>query len=312
MTKIPEELKHVKRVLQETEGLPSDNNHDPSNIIFYNGRYYLWYTQHRNDRPYDHFADCKICCAVSEDGKHWKNAGDALLPSKEGWDCAGVLTANVMAHNGKFYLFYTGVGEAFAEGKTKKRCCGLAAADTPDGEFVRISREPVFQWDVPGKWDDQAVDDISVLFWKGKWRIYYKGNSELEQDADKTMLGVAVSDRMEGPYERYEGNPLIRGHAFAIWPYQSGLCLLSGLKHDIGKIYGEDWHDPTGVQYLYYSEDGIHFEPCCEFANRAAGIYVPTDEQERKDIANYWGVGVDTLDTHKKRYLYRFGFDKLN
>lgn len=298
MIKIPEELKRVKQILQETEGLPSDNNHDPSNVIFYNGCYYLWYTQHRNDRPYDHFADCKICCAVSEDGEHWRNV----------WDCAGVLTANVIAYNGKFYLFYTGVGEAFANGETEKRCCGLAVADRPEDTFVRVSETPVFQWDMLGKWDDQAVDDISILFWKGKWRIYYKGCNERETDPDKTMLGMAVADKLEGPYERYEGNPLIRGHAFAIWPYQSGLCLLSGLKHDIGKIYGEDWNDPTGVQYLYYSEDGVHFEPCCEFPNRAAGIYVPADIEGQKEISNYWGIGVKTHDTHKKRYLYRFGF----
>ena len=59
---------------------------------------------------------------------------------------------------------------------------------------------------------------------------------------------------------------------------------------------------------LLPSKDGIHFEPCCEFPNRAAGIYVLADIEEQKEISNYWGIGVKTHDTHKKRYLYRFGF----
>ena len=51
---------------------------------------------------------------------------------------------------------------------------------------------------------------------------------------------------------------------------------------------------------LLPSKDGIHFEPCCEFPNRAAGIYVLADIEEQKEISNYWGIGVKTHDTHKK------------
>lgn len=32
---VPQELKRVSRAAHPTEGLPADNNHDPSNIIFY-------------------------------------------------------------------------------------------------------------------------------------------------------------------------------------------------------------------------------------------------------------------------------------
>ena len=134
-----------------------------------------------------------------------------------------------------------------------------------------------------------------------------------EPDGDKTMLGLAWADTITGPYHRYEGNPVIRGHAFSVWPYQDGLCLLSGLKHreGEGRIYGDDWNDPEGVQYLYYSDDGIHFEPCAPLPNRASGICIPEGE-DRKDITKYWGVSVATRDTHKKRYIERFDFVKKN
>lgn len=307
---IPQELFRVKRKAVETVNLPSDNNHDPSNILLYGGRYYLWYTQHVHDKPYDHFANCKIMCCISEDGYRWEDGRDALLPSEAGWDCSGVLTANVIHHENRFYMFYTGVGTEFTEGKTTQRCCGLAVAEQPDGLFRRLSQEPVLRWEEPGSWADEAVDDIGAVRINGKWMIYFKGSRLDEPEADKTMLGVAYADNIMGPYRRYEGNPVIRGHASSIWPYKDGLCLLSGLKHKEGegKIYGGDWNDPLGVQYLYYSDDGIHFTPCAEFPNRASGICIP-QEIERDDITKYWGVSVATKDTFKRRFIERFDFE---
>ena len=49
--KLPKELLEVERKTVETVNLPSDNNHDPSNILYDQGTYYLWYTQHDNERP---------------------------------------------------------------------------------------------------------------------------------------------------------------------------------------------------------------------------------------------------------------------
>lgn len=308
--KIPHELMKVKRKTVETVNLPADNNHDPSNILFYRGTYYLWYTQHDNNRPYDHFADCKIMCCTSTDGYHFEDGKDALLPSEDGFDCSGVLTANVIYHDHRFYMFYTGVGTEFAEGKTTRRCCGLAVSDTPDGVFERLASNPVLMWEDEGGFADEAVDDISAVYYKGRWLIYFKGSSLTEPDADKTMLGLAYADDITGPYRRYGGNPVIRGHASSVWPYKDGLCLLTGLKHKEGegKIYGDDWDDPEGIQYLYYSDDGIHFTPCAEFPNRASGICIPQG-QDREDITKYWGVSVATKDSFRKRYIERFNIE---
>lgn len=306
---IPQELLTISRRNVETVNLPSDNNHDPSNILYVNGKYYLWYTQHLHGRPYDHYVDCKIMYCTSEDGYYWTNGKNALLPSEEGWDCRGVLTANVVAYGGRYYMFYTGVGVEFAEGRTSKRCCGIAVSDSPDGLFCRIGTEPVLQWGEDGCWDDEAVDDVSAIYWNGRWMIYYKGSTLTDQDADHTQLGLAYADAITGPYVRHENNPLIRGHAFSIWPHKGGLCLLTGLKHkkDEGSIYAGDWNDPKGVQYLYYSDDGIHFETCAPVNNRASGIYVPEGENGN-DIRNFWGVSVATRDRHLKRYIEKFNF----
>ena len=45
---IPKELIEVtdREVYVEVLDVPDKHHHDPSNIIQYNGKYYLWYTQH--------------------------------------------------------------------------------------------------------------------------------------------------------------------------------------------------------------------------------------------------------------------------
>ena len=307
---VPQELKHVCRVIHPTQGLPADNNHDPSNIVFYKGRYYLWYTQHMRQEPYGHFAGCKIMCVTSPDGEHWGEPADALLPGAAGsWDEGGVLTANVVYTEGRYYMWYIGVPKGYSDENELPRSCGWAAAATPDGPFVRGTRMPAIGPGAPGEWDDFAVDDITALYWKGEWRIYYKGTSRAQRDPDLTQVGFAQAPSITGPYRRNEHNPVIRGHAFSVWPYQNGLLLLTGLKdraHE-GYIYRGDWNDPRGKQYLYYSEDGIAFEPCCEFENRASGIFVPPGEAA-EDIRNYWGVTVNTRDAHLGRYIERFDF----
>ena len=309
---IPEELRKIRRVDVESRGLPADNNHDPSNIILKDGLYYLWYTQHRNDCAYDHYTDCKIMCTTSPDGENWSPGVDALLPGPDGaWNDAGVLTANVNFYNGKYYMFYTGVRRDYAQPDTGQLWqCGIAVADHPKGPFQRMLDHPVLTRGPEGAWDDRSTDDVTALRRDGKWWVYYKGVSSTTASADDTKIGVAFGDEITGPFtDRYEGGALIRGHAFALWPYREGYLLLSGLKHDIGHIYGGDWNDPVGVQYLYYSDDGIHFEPACEFSNRACGIYWPEDPALRNDLRNCWGVSVSTKDQHWKRYLQRFRFD---
>lgn len=303
---VPSELKRVRRKTVATVGLPCDNNHDPSNIIRHDGRYYLWYTQHLHGRPYDHFNDCVIMVTTSEDGIVWNEGRVALAPSEKGWDDGGVLTANVFKYDSMFYMWYIGVGKDYDGGC---RDCSLVRATSPDGPFERFLDTPILVHGKPGSWNDNSVDDVSTLFFRNRWLTYFKGMSFARNDGDLSMIGRASSDSPLGPYALYAGNPIIRGHAFSIWNYRNGLLLLSGLKDKEGEgfIYKGDWNDTRGHQYLYYSDDGIDFIPCAEFENRASGIYVPEGEAANW-IENYWGVSVKSTNGHYGRYIERFDF----
>lgn len=306
---IPEELSKVERMAMPTTGLPQDNNHDPSNIIKYNGRYYFWYTDHIAGQPYNHFDHCRIMMTTSPDGIKWDKGIVALVPSETGWDNGGVLTANVFKYNDKYYMWYIGVGRNY---NNEPRNCNIAVADSPDGPFTRLGDNPILFHGKPGSWNDSSVDDVSTIYFNGKWMTYFKGMTYAKDDGDFSMLGVAFSETPFGPYKYYEGNPIIRGHAFSVWTYKNGVLLLSGLKdkENEGYMYRGNWEDPNGHQYLYFSTDGLNFKPVAEFENRASGIYIP-EGNDGEWIGNYWGVSVKSRNGHSGRYIEKFGF-KVN
>lgn len=299
-----EELMRIKQVWTKTEGLPDDNNHDPSNILFADGTYYLWITQHDNGRPFCGFKYCRIMYTTSKDGYSWEPLKDALLPSEKDWDSCGVLTANVLLYNRKYYMFYTGVDEGY-DVTHEDRYVGIAVSDSPVGPWKRIPPEPVIGPSREG-FDSNSADDVTVIPRDGKFWMYYKGMYP-GQDGNFTEVGVAFADNIEGPYVRYGNNPLIVGHAFAIWPYKDGYLYLSGRKDtDEGRAYNDhpNWIDPVGTQSLFWTEDGIHFEACCPFENRAPGIFAGSET----DITKCWGVSVKTRNKGMGRYVERFDF----
>lgn len=323
---IPKELGHVKQVFTPTQGLPDDNNHDPSNIIYYRGKYYLWYTQHINGLPYDGFLNCKIMCKTSKDGYNWSEGSDALLASSSGWDDGGVLTANILLWQGRYYLCYTGVSKQFSvfseinpicnleSAQTVEHAalikygvsCGLAVADTPDGPWERLPQNPLAVPSGHG-WDAHCADDITIIPRDDGFYMYYKGMYR-GQDGNDSQVGYAFSKTLAGPYMRMCDEPLVRGHAFALWPYKQGWLYLGGVmdKQGEGRVYNDHptWENYEGSQSLFWSQDGLHFVPCASIANRAAGIYVG----DQSDLTKCWGVTVKTQDTYKGRYIERFDF----
>lgn len=106
---------------------PEHERHDPSNIIRYDDKYYVWFTEHtKASFGYD---TCYVMYATSTDGCDWRIEGKALSAGGPGdWDERYAYTAHVVPHDGKYYLFYTG-----KRAESSKPCIGYAVADTPEG-----------------------------------------------------------------------------------------------------------------------------------------------------------------------------------
>ncbi len=292
ISSIPPELKSPNRRRVQTEGMPDDNNHDPSNIIFYKGRYYCWYTEHFRDK-YKPFIGTRIRLMTSEQGDTWSDQGVVLGPDENtSWDAKGALTPYVVPNGEHYYMFYTAVPEGFRAPRKTHRTVSIAVAraTTPGGPWKRLHSGPVFEPAEEG-WDRQHVDDANLVRRNGTWWLYYKGFTQ-DDAPSETRIGVATSENLTGPYRRHSENPVLKGHAFSAWKHREGVGLIAG-KH--------------GKQVVFWAHDGIDFRPAGPFPNVSTGVFCPRNFQDGSNPDGIsWGIDTTRAST---RALFRFRCD---
>ena len=136
---------YTRFLYEPVEGLGYErgiNRRDPSSIIYYNDKFYVWYT--RNTSTTSKWLDADIWYATSVDGKKWTEIGPAVERGPEGsWDDWSVFTCNIFVANNKYYLTYQ--AETKTHNPEKKQGCGInvvamAKADTPDGPWVKLDQ----------------------------------------------------------------------------------------------------------------------------------------------------------------------------
>jgi hypothetical protein len=294
---IPAELFTPDKTIVETTGLPADDRHDPSNIIYHRGTYYMWCTHHvvTEDQPYDAFQHTQIHLYTSQDGLHWRDQGLALEKGGKGdLDEKGALTAYVVPHEKKFYMFYSAIPGTFDNALTSKRGISAAIADRPEGPWEKTGKKILWAGD-DGCWDELMAGDANLIRKDGKWWFYYK-SKQFGASALETMLGLAIGDSLLGPYRKHEANPLMKAHAFSAWKHRDGIALVGGRNAE---------------QHVFWSTDGIHFQKAGPFQNKSTGFFCPanfTDRENEQGVS--WGVDV-TLTSPRR--IFRFDCDlKVN
>lgn len=269
---------------------------DPSNVIKVGDTYYVWVSW----RPLDvHLYNSVIHYATSKDGKKWEQKGLALGKGPEGsWDDWGVLTPYVAEANGRFYMFYTGADRNFLKGSGN--AIGLAVADKPEGPWARVFDKPVLAPSGnPKDWDSNINDDAHVIKREGKYWLYYKGHPRGRQWT-LTQQGVAIADKIEGPYVKYEGNPVIKsGHCVCVWPHNEGVAA-------IADIPGE----------ILWAKDGLHFVVVNKEVWRGGAGPGPYDPDAHNDTKSgggiTWGIiqmGDPSADNKGRNVCARFDLD---
>jgi len=223
-----------KKTMSLEEGIgfddPEHSMQDPSNVIKVGDTYYAWVSW----RPVNvHVYNSVIRYITSKDGRHWELKGEALGKGPEGsWDAYGVLTPYVAQVNGRFYMFYTGSDINWPKGTGNS--IGLAVADSPDGPWTRVSDKPVL---TPSHdktdWDSHINDDAHLIVRDGKYWLYYKGHPN-GRPWYQTQQGVAIADKIEGPYVKYVGNPVLKsGHCVCVWPHKGGVAAIADMPGEI-------------------------------------------------------------------------------
>jgi predicted GH43/DUF377 family glycosyl hydrolase len=291
---IPIELRNPTKSVVPTTGFrkgPEMEHHDPSNVVFHAGEYFVWFTELHKDT--DGFRAGYINYATSPNGLHWHVRGIALdKGAADGPDAQGVLTPYVVPTGGKWYLFFLAADGAFNDPRHDSRGIWLAEADSPHGPWAKRLESPILWPGEEGEWDELCCDDPNVIFREGKWWLYYKGRQRGSRRMNSST-GLALADSITGPYEKHPRNPLMSGHAASAWVHRDGVAAVGGEA------------DPPEAQRIRWSEDGVHFVEAGHFPNKSTGFFCPEDFEAGVNMRGVtWGI--DVMPGVTPRYLYRF------
>lgn len=276
----------VEIKLSECVGISAEKGvmrRDPSDVIKVGDLYYVWYTKGAEFGGYDG----TVWYATSADGYTWTEKGESVARGeKGGWDGQSVFTPNILVAEDRYWLFFTGVSrypKGVKGGPDSK--IGIAVSDSPDGPWEKLSTNPALSNSAdPEQFDSHLVDDACLIVRGGKYYFYYKGR-QLGKSPAKTQMGLAISDKPEGPYVRYEGGAVIPGnHEVMIWSEGEGVGALIGTTGP-----------PEIKRSLMYSEDGFKFEKTHDVLKSpfAPGGYRPeafTDSNKGERLQ--WGVHI--------------------
>jgi alpha-L-fucosidase len=290
---------------------------DPSDVIKVDDTWYVWYTRvthadvaHNEYRLRASGYVGTLWYATSRDEGHtWVEQGEVLGVGKEGaFDAQAVFTCNILKFKEKYYLYYDAVkptpggsDHLFENNSTNDFTnMGVAVADSPDGPWTRVSEEPILRYNPDGKsFDSYRVDDSSLILRDGKIWLYYKGRNL--QDGPHgpryTMMGVAFADKPEGPYTRYEGNPILeKSHEVLVWSHREGVAAYASFSKS-----------------LEYAPDGLDFnsnpvEMVCLPKPIAPGAFRP-ELTEPVSYGNGIKWGISMLDPGGQPHLIRWECD---
>lgn len=181
---IPEGPFHLEETVLPRRGreyFDGMNTHNPY-IRYWNGNYYLYYIgttyageipSHMDEISYERSMEVwnqkRIGLAVSNSVfGPWKRRDTPLLEPRDcsHWDCT--ITSNpavAILPDGRTYMLYK--SRTYA-GATLQ--IGVAAADRPDGPFVRLSDEPIFSLDNP----DFHLEDPYLWYEDGLFHLLIK------------------------------------------------------------------------------------------------------------------------------------------
>ena len=280
---------------------------DPTMVIQVAGLYYTWYSKsvgktygfgtgdpNKKVFPWD---KTEIWYATSKDGWDWKEQGVAVTYGPQGeYDDRSVFTPEILAHNGKYYLVYQCIQYPYVN--RSFNTVGMSISDNPNGPWKRL-KSPILEAAKDGEWlgeedsrfavksqgsfDSQKVHDPTLLYYRNKFYLYYKGERMGERNTAggrEIRWGVAIADNIEGPYVKSEYNPITHsGHEICVWKYKDGIALVSSA-------------DGPERQTIQYSEDGINFEimSYINWVPSAMGLVTTLDNDKHPTEALSWGL----------------------
>lgn len=131
-----------------------------------------------------------------------------LTPGPEGsWDGRIIEAADAFKDFGTYYLYYHGSGGPGYQ-------VGVATATHPLGPFKKYGDKPILERGPEGGWEDRHVACAMVLKeGTDRYIMWYSGMGHSEEHR-KWSIGLATADNALGPWEKYEGNPILEDFGY--------------------------------------------------------------------------------------------------
>lgn len=301
---------------------------DPSDIITVDDVMYVYYSKSigpsygfgtgdssKKVFPWD---QSDIWIAGSTDGITWIEIGMVVARGEDGqFDDRSVFTPQVLIQNDKYYLVYQSVKAPYAN--RVKNQVAMAWSDSPTGPFYKLE-SPILSPSNDGIWagnednrynvkkrgsfDSHKVHDPTLVPYKGKFYLYYKGErmgERLTYAGREIRWGVAIADQIEGPYEKSPYNPITNsGHQVCVWPYEGGIA---------GLMVGDGPEKNT----IQWAKDGVNFEIMSHLDDspEAVGLFQQFNFDLKETEALGWGL-CHEVSTPERQYIRRFEGFKPN
>mgnify|MGYP003847557997 FL=1 len=264
---------------------------DPSRIIYHGGKYHVWMidgfvsgvagTSHAKWKRRVNLKRSWILYMTSKDSVHWTAEHYLPLgPKGSAYDLT-IEQANVLHHEGKFYLFAEGWTSNIKKYGQMNAGIICLTANSPAGPWKQVGDVLVKPAVDRKAWDCGMTLNPRLVHMNGKWYMYYKGLGWKKKQGE-TENGLAIADSITGPYTKYKGNPLLKGHGHFCWRYKHGMLML-----------------PFWTETILWSQDGIHFtKPLPARGDELflfGSLYLPNDPlcgepATDKPVTKYWGL----------------------
>lgn len=155
---------------------------------------------------------CEIAHAVADSPEGPYQFREVVLAPRPGYfDATTCHNPTIRKIDGRYCLFYMGN----SNGKTNTKRIGLAMADDLNGPWVRTDK-PILDAGPEGAWDDHCTTNPSIIKHRnGQYWLFYKSWNTKDYETQTGPIrgnrkyGLAIADKIEGPYTRYAHNPVI-------------------------------------------------------------------------------------------------------
>lgn len=167
----------------------------------------------------------KICGAISTDLEHWQDLGTLLEPNPANdWESGRVCAGCTYKEDGVYYLFYSAGGKEPPH--LRNEAIGLATS-TDGLHFSRYSHHPLLIPDNDDPWYGRS-NWTGHFHWRdpyifkeeqtGKYYMFICASSKVTGNF-QGCVGLAVSEKISGPYKLLPPAINVPVNAVEGWPY---------------------------------------------------------------------------------------------